>query len=55
MTDFVTALLTALSPGNLWGALEPMAPIIGVVVIFALGLYFLRRVVKGASKGKVRF
>lgn len=54
MGDFVTAMTTALAPANLWGALEPVAPIVGVAVIFSLGLGFVRRAVKGIGKGKAK-
>lgn len=54
MADFVTAMTTALTPANLWGALEPVAPLVGVAVIFSLGLGFVRKAVKGVGKGKAR-
>lgn len=54
MDAFVTALSTALSASNLWGALTPIAPLIGVLVVFALSVYFVRRAVSGAGKGKAR-
>lgn len=54
MEAFFTALTTALSPAALWGALTPVAPLIGVLVVFALSVYFVRRMVSGAGKGKAR-
>lgn len=54
MTDFVTALIAALTPAALWGALTPLAGVIGVVVIFSLSVHFVRRMVAGVSKGKAR-
>lgn len=54
MTDFVTALLAALTPAALWGALAPLAALIGVVVIFALSVHFVRRMISGVAKGKAR-
>ena len=39
MTDFVTALIAALTPAALWGALTPLAGVIGVVVIFSLSVH----------------
>lgn len=55
MDDVITALTTALSPANLWGAVEPLAPLIAVLVVFGLGLTFVRRAVRGASRGKAKF
>lgn len=52
MTDFVTALTTALTPAALWGALTPLAALIGAVVIFALSVYFVRKMIKGVGRGK---
>lgn len=54
MTDFVTALSSALTPTALWAALTPLAALVGVVVIFALSVHFVRRMVSGVGKGKAR-
>lgn len=54
MADFVTALTTALTPAALWAALTPLAALIGSVVIFALSVYFVRRMISGVGKGKAR-
>lgn len=56
MTDIVTALTTVFTADALWGALEPLVPIIGTFAIFGLSLYFLRKVTKGGVRGgKIRF
>lgn len=55
METFVTELSTGLTSDALWGEVAPIAGLIIVVALFAFGLYELRKVVKGAAKGKVRF
>lgn len=55
MNEFISSLTTGLSADAMWGSLNGLAPLIIVVVLFALALYFTRKVVKGASKGKARF
>lgn len=55
MEAAITALTAQITAANLWGALAGVASIIGVVLLFVLGLTFVRRVVKGASKGKLKF
>jgi len=54
MDAFVTALGTSLTPADLWGAVAPVVPVVGIAVIFALGIYFARRVVSGIGKGKAK-
>lgn len=55
MVDVITALTTAISPTLIWGVVEQLVPWISLIFLVALGLYFLRRLVKGGSKGKVKF
>ena len=55
MQAVVTALTTQLDAGALWGALTPLVPLIGVVTLFSLGLFFFRRAVKKLGKGKAGF
>lgn len=52
MQAFITALTTELSAANLWGAIAPIAPLIGILVLVGLGIYILRKNLKRASKGK---
>lgn len=55
MDAVVTALTTALTPTVLYAQIADIVPLLVILVPFALGLYFLRKVVKGSSKGKVKF
>lgn len=55
MDAFITALTTAIDADALWAVLAIMVPLIVIVTLFALGLNFARKGVKGVSKGKVRF
>lgn len=55
MNTVVTSLTTALTPTVFYGMIDDLVPLIIVLVPIALGLYFLRKLIKGASKGKVRF
>lgn len=54
MEAFMTALLAAVNAGALWGVLAGIVPFIGVLVLFALGVHFIRRGVSGAAKGKAK-
>lgn len=55
MESVITALTTSLTPTVFFGVLADLVPFIVVIVPVALGLHFLRKLVKGAGKGKVRF
>lgn len=55
MQAFVTELESGLTSNALWGEVAPVAGLIIVVALFSFGLYELRKVTKGAAKGKVRF
>jgi len=55
MDTFITALTSAITPTVLWGMLGDAVPFILVMVLFSLGYYIVRKLVKGASKAKVRF
>lgn len=52
MAAFISALSTALSADNLWGAVAPVAPLIAILVLFGLGMYVLRKNLKRGGKGK---
>lgn len=56
MAGFITALTgtDGVSSANLWAQITPAAGFIASVVIFAFGLHVLRKLIKGASKGKAR-
>lgn len=53
MENVITELTTTVSAANLWGIIGNAVPIIGVVVLFALGYRIVRKALKGTSKGKV--
>lgn len=55
MTEIVTALNTGITSDTLFGTVAELMPWVITLTIASLGLYFLRKLVKGAAKGKVRF
>lgn len=55
MTEIVTALNTGITSETLFKTVAELMPWVITLTIASLGLYFLRRLIKGASKGKVRF
>lgn len=55
MEEVITALATGLTPTAFFSVIADLVPFIIVIVPVSLGLYFLRKLVKGAGKGKVRF
>lgn len=55
MEAVVTALKTGLTSDAFFAVVADVIPFVVVMVPVALGLYFLRKLVKGAGKGKVRF
>lgn len=52
MGDFVTGLIGQVTASNLWGAIAPAAPLVGVGVLVGFGYLVLRRTVSGIGKGK---
>lgn len=54
MTNAVAALSNTVSSDALWGTFGECVPYIGIVVLVALGFYFIRRMIKGVSKGKAK-
>ena len=44
-----------LTASTITGVLADLVPFIVIMVPVALGIYFLRKMIKGAGKGKVRF
>lgn len=56
MAGFLTALTgtDGVTSANLWAQITPAAATIGAIVIFAFGYYVVRKIVKGASRGKAR-
>lgn len=55
MSEIVSALNTGITSETLFGTVADLMPWVITLTIASLGLYFLRKLVKGASKGKVRF
>ena len=55
METVITALTSALSADKFFGVVAQVIPWLGTMVPVALGIYFLRKLIKGAGKGKVRF
>lgn len=55
MSEIVTALNTGITSETLFGTVADLMPWVITLTIASLGLYFLRKLIKGAGKGKVRF
>ena len=55
MDSIVTKLNTGVSSSTLFGTVESLMPWVITLIIACLGLHFLRKLIKGASKGKVKF
>lgn len=57
MQGFVSALTnstTGLTASTFYGVLTDLVPWLVVIIPVALGIYFLRKAIKGASKAKAR-
>lgn len=55
MSDVVSALTAGINASTIFGVVAQLVPYIIMIVPVALGLYFLRKLVKGSGKGKIRF
>lgn len=55
MEALITALTTAVTPTVLVAQVTQLVPFLAIVIPFSLGIYFLRKMVKGVSKAKVKF
>lgn len=55
MTEIISALNTGITSSTLFGTVAELVPWIITLIVASLGLYFLRKLVKGAAKGKVKF
>lgn len=51
----LTNSTTGLSASTMFGVVADLVPFIVMIVPVALGVYFLRKLVKGSGKAKVRF
>lgn len=54
MADLVSGVNGQLSASNLAGAIPDVAGVLAVLVLFSLGIYLIKRVMNGASKGKAK-
>lgn len=54
-SSIVSALNTGLTADTLFSVVGQLMPWVITMTIACLGLYFLRKLIKGASKGKVKF
>lgn len=58
MTEVISALThstTGLSASTMFGVVADLVPFIVMIVPVALGVYFLRKLVRGAGHAKVSF
>lgn len=54
MSAIITALTTGLTEAKLLEVVASLVPFIIVIIPVALGVYFLRRLLKGTAKAKFR-
>lgn len=56
MDGFISALTgtNGISASSLWGVLTSLVPYLVVIIPVALGFYFVRKLIKGTAKAKVR-
>lgn len=53
MGSVITAMTTTLTADKFFGVIADCVPYLGIIVPVALGLTFLRRLVRGSGRGKV--
>ena len=54
MSNFVSEAAEVINSSTMWTEATNAVPLIGGIIVFALGFYIVRRVLKGASKGKFK-
>lgn len=54
MVNAVNTLATTVSADALWGVFADCVPYISVVVLVGFGMYEVRKMIKGLSKGKAK-
>lgn len=56
MNAFITALTgeNGITANSLWQVMSELVPYLVIIVPVALGFYFVRKLIKGTSKAKVR-
>lgn len=55
MSNIISQLSTGVTASTIFGVVGDIMPFVIIMIPVALGLTVLRKVIKGASKGKVRF
>lgn len=55
MSAIISQLTQGITPATIFAVVSDVMPFVITMVPIALGLYILRRVVKGAGKAKVKF
>ena len=55
MDAVITALGTAVTAETIFSVVADIIPFVGVMVPIALGVYFLRKLVRGAGHARVNF
>lgn len=55
MSEVITALTTGITAETIFAVVADVMPFVITMVPIALGVYFLRKLVKGSAKAKVRF
>lgn len=55
MTEVVSSLTTGITAETIFAVVADIIPFVITMVPIALGIYFLRKLIKGAGKAKVRF
>lgn len=56
MSGFITAITgeQGLTAATFYGVLTDLVPLLVILIPVALGFYFIRKLIKGAAKAKVR-
>lgn len=56
MSGFITALTgeSGITAATFWGVMTDLVPYLVVILPVALGFYFVRKLIKGSAKAKVR-
>lgn len=56
MSGFITALTgeNGITAASFWGVMTDLVPYLVVILPVALGFYFVRKLIKGSAKAKVR-
>ena len=55
MSSIITQLTTGITASTIFSVVGDVMPFVITMIPIALGLYILRKVIKGASKAKVKF